>query len=566
MNQHGGYRHPFLVGTHFFGGVGGSSGHSSLILLAKSEAMTDNPRTITELAMNQLSYQLRSRPDWWKHHRDQSVRAKWAAEASARNYDVRTPSANATIELSQKQVEYILDELVGYASLRDEPNSCQVSCFERIWESKSLFDPLLISSFNDEISHFRAPARKRQGTNCIRAIVDPSLHPLVYNKTWVSLTEGKSRPSSQTCPPPQATDIYTLSQKFCFLPTDIHISSTGHVEFLSYINNIHPRHDKLYDILSTILTHFLPLFEHCLTDLHRNNPLHQRIQGSCRYTVWDEPDQPEFSDDDEGWSNYEREVLDWALNRPINLPDVPATGYPGGIEYRRHVVDLKSKKLQVVVRVSEINLKPGDQTYFSSPYHVEGMKNERIVVCGRFYSCVENIKCCEIQFRMAVTYPRGFSAGDSGATLRTWGLRDGDSSHQYIGSVPIRTGLSIVFPNIYQHRHTPLQLLDPTKDGRMTVVSFLLIDPDIPPIISTSNVAPQQKEWIREALDESLDERIPVEIVEKIMEEVEGVMEEEESWAYSEEMLRERTEFWKRNDNYHFCIPFDIWHGPEIIR
>lgn len=160
---------------------------------------------------------------------------------------------------------------------------------------------------------------------------------------------------------------------------------------------------------------------------------------------------------------------------------------------------------------------------------------------------------------MAVTAPRGFDAGDSGATLRTWGLRDGDSCHQYIGSVPVRSGLALVFPNIYQHRNSSFELDDPEKPGHQRVLSFFLIDPDIQPIISTAVVAPQQKEWIRRALHEHLDVRLPVEIVESIMEHVEGVMEVEEAESFKLQMEDERTRFWAANDTYHFCIPFDVW-------
>src|ERR1700722_6903140 len=170
----------------------------------------------------------------------------------------------------------------------------------------------------------------------------------------------------------------------------------------------------------------------------------------------------------------------------------------------------------------------------------------------------DNLTDNAIEFRMAVTYPRGFSPGDIGATMRTWGLTDGDSCHQYIGSVHTRTGLGLVFPNIYQHRHTPFQLLDPSKEGHQTVVSFFLVDPEIQPIISTSSVAPQQEEWIRRALEESVDLRIPVEIVQQIVEKVEGLMSESEAMGLRQEILEERSRFTKLNDSYHFCIPFDV--------
>lgn len=165
---------------------------------------------------------------------------------------------------------------------------------------------------------------------------------------------------------------------------------------------------------------------------------------------------------------------------------------------------------------------------------------------------------------MAVTYPRGFTAGDNGATLRAWGIKDGDSCHQYIGDVPLRPGLSLVFPNIYQHCQTAFSLADSTKAGHITFVWFYLVDPEIKPIISTAVVAPQQKEWIRKALDESLDPRIPNEIIDRILGYVEGIMTAEEAHNYKVQLTEDRHQFTQANDSYHFCLPFDIWNGPNI--
>lgn len=72
--------------------------------------------------------------------------------------------------------------------------------------------------------------------------------------------------------------------------------------------------------------------------------------------MWEEPEEPEHSDDEEGWAAYESELRHWLMNRPIRLPDVPEEGYPGGLEMRKHVVSLRGRTVQVVVDVSEIRL------------------------------------------------------------------------------------------------------------------------------------------------------------------------------------------------------------------
>lgn len=217
-----------------------------------------------------------------------------------------------------------------------------------------------LSTLDQELSSIRDPSSfgsgsyKRDKDGVTVALIDPFLHPFIYNKTLLS---HPHRPPKSLSSPP-LTDIYTVSPNFCFLPSNVSVSPSGEVQFTSYINNLsfYRYKDTLYRSLSSLATAFLPLLEHVLTDLHRNNPLPQRIPGSCRYTVWDEPDPPEFSDDEDGWATYEREMRHWILHRPIHLPDVPDFGYPGGLEQRKHTVDLKGRNLQVIVQISETRL------------------------------------------------------------------------------------------------------------------------------------------------------------------------------------------------------------------
>ena len=164
---------------------------------------------------------------------------------------------------------------------------------------------------------------------------------------------------------------------------------------------------------------------------------------------------------------------------------------------------------------------------------------------------------------MAVAYPRGFIAGDAGATLRTWGLRDRDACHQYIGARPVQPGLALTFPNIYQHRQSSFALLDPTKPGRQTLVSFFLVDPEVEGVVGTAEVAPQQREWAHRAMDEAVDPRVPGELVKQVVDEVEGIMDVPEAEEYARELREVREKFREANDSCHFCLPFDIWNPPD---
>ncbi|KAK1724286.1 uncharacterized protein BDZ83DRAFT_579104, partial [Colletotrichum acutatum] len=65
---------------------------------------------------------------------------------------------------------------------------------------------------------------------------------------------------------------------------------------------------------------------------------------------------------------------------------------------------------------------------------------------------------------------------------------------QNVGSVHTRGGRALFFPNLLQHQVSPFELADPSKPGHRKIVALFLVDPAIP-IISTSNVPPQQKHW-----------------------------------------------------------------------
>ncbi|KAH7927256.1 hypothetical protein BV22DRAFT_1085358 [Leucogyrophana mollusca] len=528
-----GYRHPFVNGRRHIGGVG------------------DSPRTLIDLAMSKLSASLRREQDWWTRFHDPGTRAEWAAKALTSTWAVRTPVNWIEISLSPHQINYVLDELDGYANLRDTQNQCQVACFERIWYSTPFLNEALLVEVDRELSSLREVQMSwdpRVGTTV--DIIDPFLHCLVYGRTLAYDSQNSDRVLPEPhLPMYDIENTAAVSKTFACLPTDFAVSSSGAVKALSYINNLHPRHVSLHNCIENLLSKIVPLFEHVLTDLHEDNPMSQRIKTPLKLVT--EPEPPEFSDDEQGWAVYESRTREWVMNKPIQLPDVPRAGYAGGLENRRHTVQLKGRTLQVIVRVTDTRLEPNGNDYLGSSWHVEGMKNERIVACAFYYLTVENVIGNAVDFRMAVTSPRG----DRGAVLRTYGLDRGDACHQFIGSIPTYTGLCVAFPNIYQVQHMPFRLADPSKEGHQRVLQFFLVDPDIAPIVSTSRIAPQQVEWFMRAVHSS--KRFPIELSEKIANDVDGVMNRGEAESYRDVMASERRAYEAVNNFQYFCIPFD---------
>jgi hypothetical protein len=58
---------------------------------------------LTELAMCQLSAELRMKEEWWMHFRHWDTRTEWANEAYERVFKVRTPSNVLDVRLSRQQ-------------------------------------------------------------------------------------------------------------------------------------------------------------------------------------------------------------------------------------------------------------------------------------------------------------------------------------------------------------------------------------------------------------------------------------------------------------------------------
>ena len=115
---------------------------------------------------------------------------------------------------------------------------------------------------------------------------------------------------------------------------------------------------------------------------------------------------------------------------------------------------------------------------------------------------------------------------------------------QDIGDAVTKAHRCVAFPNLYQHRVQSFYLEDPTKPGHRKALVFFLVDPTrrVP---STTDVTPQQCEWVTEAMRgagaNSALARLPVEILMTISEGNEGTISRLEAEKHREESMNERT-------------------------
>ncbi|MFC8393680.1 DUF4246 domain-containing protein [Streptomyces sp. NPDC057238] len=432
------------------------------------------PRTLRELEMMRCSSHIRAKPEWFDKMNDADIVARWTREALAQG-------------LTEAQVRYVLDELRHYAALRDGRTGVEVSAVDGVWQSDTLVDDKLRSRLREAVRVLeQVPEAERDwhpgSDGQVLDLVHPSLFCLVREvsgapeRAWRNSTDRYSK--------------YEFSERFQWLPTDVDVNDDGDVAFRSYVNNVHPEtHHELASVLPDLFARFRPLLENVLTDLRHPRPL--RIKADP-YSWYDEdPNEPvePDDDDDEAYDAYETAMDEWWENRRPVVPDAPDFTLPEPPDDSDRV-DLRGRRLQVIVKLATIHLTPDKPEYQGGSWHVEGMLNERIVSTGIYYWDSENITESRLSFRAALDDPR-YEQNDDNGMREVYGLENEDALNQVLGSASTPAGRCLAFPNVLQHRVGSFRLADPTRPGHRKILAFFLVDPS-EKIVSTSDVPPQQ--------------------------------------------------------------------------
>ncbi|KAF8601419.1 hypothetical protein BDV93DRAFT_475553 [Ceratobasidium sp. AG-I] len=525
-------------------------------------------KTLVELEMTRLSAALRRKPDWWIKFRSKDILAKWRAEALAQAQQMR-----------DSHVKYVLQELDGYANLRDEETGAEVSCYDRIWQSDMLVPPSLRQRLVAGVSKLEnVPDSEKdwhpRSNGQVLDLVHPSLYPIVYERTLAYPDNSTNRDSSMLVavpipdlPPDSAPWWYReldynyhISRRFQWLPTDFQVSEDGKsASSLGYINNIHPEeHAELHKTIEELVGAYIPIFERALTDsIPQNNAVPVRVSKSYGYpdTFCDGPDYDQFDNSDD----YEQAATEWHERRTILLPDVDHDYVLGSLEKREIRYGLAGKTIQVIVKLANIYLTPENPEYTGGSWHVEGMSNESIAVSGIYYYEQENISESHLAFRTAVDIPKNYEQEDHRGCLVTWGVDRDDPCVQHLGSVSTSQHRCIAFPNTYQHRVSPFKLVDKTKPGHRKILALFLVDPALHKP-STTTVPPQQQDWRLNAIAANpvLNERFAPEIINWIDSLGDGTMTRKEAEEYRLELMDERTAFVQKNTDRQFSMGFNM--------
>ncbi|KAF9152920.1 hypothetical protein BG015_004459 [Linnemannia schmuckeri] len=500
-----------------------------------------SPTLLPELLVRAASNTIREKPDWWTKLKNSDIVTKWRAElleASA--------GRELRFRLTDKQIDYLLQELQWYADRRQEQvdlkGEGEVTIDVGI-DGTRRADGLVSEELKSRLVKCArkledVPDDKKDwhpgSNNQVLDLVHPSLFPFVAGRTRVMGKDaipalesiGQGEPMDVPPKPNKHRDMY-YSEKFQWLPTDFTVTPEGKTKAKTYINNLHPiEHKEMYSVLEEILDKFLPMFEEVLGEMEAGG-------RTKRFTAdpyeWHEA-MPDFGDDDEARWAYEKV----RIPKPLEIPE-----FTPPAEIPKYDLKNTGKPLQVIVKLANIELTPENPKYEGGTWHVEGMANDNIAATGIYYYHSENISESRLNFRIQVHEPDYEQYDDSGV-LHMYDLKNEGPLVQSLDGVITKQDRCLVFPNIYQHQVQPFELDDPTRPGLRKILVFFLVNPE-EPTLSTTRVPPQQKEWAqREAFEHSVHDKLPTELVNEIYSMVDWPMDLEEAKKLREELMNER--------------------------
>lgn len=434
------------------------------------------PKTLLELKLINVSQLIRTKPDWMEKIRNTNIIAKWKSEIAEQS-------------VSDAEFEFILDELKHYASLKEGP--IEIGPVDGTWQSDELIDEALLTSFKTSVFELLENVDESDrdyhpgSNNLVVDLVHPSLFCFVRGVSKITDETGMS---ADTISELTSDESSNRNSQYRWLPSEISCNENGEVSIDSYINNLPPkRNAALYSSIGRILSRFLPMFSRVLRDLA--HPRNHRISVDA-FSWWEVEKEFEYNEDDE--DDDEQEQYDkWKRSKVLKLPEVPKFIPPPSIDISDF--DLKGQQFQVIVKLANIELTPKKPKYKGGVWHVEGTESEAIVATGIYYYSMENITESRLKFRTATDDPP-YEQDDREGVYQVFGMENEGPLNQRLGNLIAREGRCVVFPNVYQHKVAPFQLVDKTKNGHRKILVFFLIDPT-KRVISTRNIAPQNPDW-----------------------------------------------------------------------
>ncbi|EGF76122.1 hypothetical protein BATDEDRAFT_28802 [Batrachochytrium dendrobatidis JAM81] len=271
----------------------------------------------------------------------------------------------------------------------------------------------------------------------VHNLIDASMYSVVYGQTMIAPLSIRLKYTTMVpCDILLSTQLVSnvpiiegdsefISCKSQCLPSEFRVEQDGSVAINSYINNLNPIwHRDMYKCIAKIFKCFVPMFESLFRTM---DPVFKYID-ICNGTDGYEPP----SQSDRGGMESDTQVI-----RPVYVPILPKH-FKSKYESAKPV-SLRGRNLQVIVKLTNIQLTPSKPKYNEGNWHNEGSANESIVATGLYYYDVENITTPKLDYREAV-----YCFDYQGASDMYWkdvcDIDQESPRNQYIGSLELPNG------------------------------------------------------------------------------------------------------------------------------
>jgi hypothetical protein len=550
--------------------------------------------TVREIAMVGLMDSITDKPMWNHKIFDETIVSKWRKEAQAMPSGMISEKAFdwCVRELRDKSKDFEQNLFMPAVDSHTRCAKSDVLISEDLGNHfRRAVEPLLAVSEDQKDWH---PNSEAKVLNLVHPSLYPLVCGRSKSKTagnvgreacFESIGEGEIVERGEEIPDRPFhhgySDHRTMKQlcstRFQWLPSEVQfVSDKGtDVKISSYINNLHPiKHRELYGIIEQMIGKSIPLWNSVLIKGYDTSPgprieafegiceppeppFREELEGNGNAVAplapqikayLAQPDNPQFAENSEERIELPDDPRKWDINevsqaieeayyrtRKIIHPEPgESTSYESwkSGQSRQCIEDeFRNRGLQVIVKLSCIELTPEKPDYAGGSWHLEGMLNEGIVATSIYYYDVNNVTESRIRFSQEADldpYEITYEQSDHEPLCITFGAESmyDEPAVQEIGSIATRHGRIIAFPNTMRHRVEPFGLADRTKPGHRRFLVLWLVDPHMR-IVSTADVPPQQLSW---AEGTRLDEATKG-----------SLMTLEEAKAYRLELMKERT-------------------------
>ncbi|KAL5039157.1 hypothetical protein RTP6_7808 [Batrachochytrium dendrobatidis] len=499
-------------------------------------------RTLVEMRYIQYLQSILCKPMWWIDITNQHIVEQWRADSLDQNI---SPS---TFNLALEQLEVFVKQLVCNGS--DGLGTIVPGPVELTYILDNGIPDNVHTRLMTNVSDIEHGSNHNTG-QMVHNLIDASMYSVVYGQTMiVPLSIRLKYTTMVPCDILLSTRLVSdtpiidsspkfISCKFQWLPSEFRVEQDGSVTINSYINNLNPIwHRDMYKCIAKIFKCFVPMFESLFRTM---DPMFKYIDLRNGTKGYESSSQ----------SDHDDMEPDTRVIRPVYVPTLPEhfqSKYESAMP-----VSLRGRNLQVIVKLTNIQLTPSKPKYDEGNWHIEGPINESIIATGLYYYDVENITTPKLDFREAVDRFERRKASEI-YWKDVYDIDRESPRNQYIGSLELPNGRCVVYPNQYQHKEQSFELADPTQPGHCKILTFFVVNPACR-IVSTAHVAPQQPQWYNSSLDKT---PIPPELWNDITQYIQGVQSPTEAKHHRDELTSDRTQITRAYNEYRYERKYNL--------